>query len=226
MKFNNFLKSLMKKVWWWQPITLLLMISAFGIYYSNTADENQAPVSAIVESNQSELSGSEDVVEIAGAENPGEVETFSGEEEQDTAVAVQEVMGGDTAAQSAAVAGAINPTDLSVTEDGNYTSKEEVALYIHTYNKLPSNYITKKQAEEQGWSSSDGNLHEVLPGMSIGGSRFGNYEQKLPKKDGREYFECDIDYEGGYRNSKRLVYSNDGLVFYTEDHYESFEQLY
>ena len=113
-----------------------------------------------------------------------------------------------------------------IREDGNYTSKDEVALYIHTYNKLPSNYITKKQAEEQGWNSSEGNLHQVLPGMSIGGSRFGNSEQKLPKKDGREYFECDIDYEGGYRNSKRLVYSNDGLVFYTEDHYENFEQLY
>ena len=101
-----------------------------------------------------------------------------------------------------------------------------MALYIHTYNKLPINYITKQQAEEQGWDSSSGNLDEVLPGMSIGGSSFGNYESKLPKANGRQYFECDIDYEGGYRNSKRLVYSNDGLIFYTEDHYENFEQLY
>ena len=62
--------------------------------------------------------------------------------------------------------------------------------------------------------------------MSIGGSSFGNYEAKLPKANGRQYFECDIDYDGGYRNSKRLVYSNDGMIFYTEDHYENFEQLY
>ena len=62
--------------------------------------------------------------------------------------------------------------------------------------------------------------------MSIGGSAFGNYEGQLPKAKGRKYYECDIDYTGGYRNEKRLIYSNDGLVFYTQDHYKTFEQLY
>ena len=62
--------------------------------------------------------------------------------------------------------------------------------------------------------------------MSIGGSAFGNYEGNLPRASGRRYFECDIDYDGGYRGPKRLIYSNDGLVFYTEDHYKTFEQLY
>lgn len=115
---------------------------------------------------------------------------------------------------------------LTVSENGNYTSKDEVALYIHLYGHLPSNYITKRKAEDRGWDSKKGNLGNVLPGMSIGGSTFGNYEGLLPAKKGRKYYECDIDYEGGYRNAKRIIYSNDGLVFYTEDHYKSFEQLY
>jgi len=69
-------------------------------------------------------------------------------------------------------------------------------------------------------------LDEVAPGMSIGGDTFGNREGLLPKADGRKYYECDVNYEGGYRNGERIVYSNDGLIFYTDDHYESFEQLY
>lgn len=114
----------------------------------------------------------------------------------------------------------------AIDEDGTYTSKEDVALYIHTYGKLPKNYITKKEAEALGWDSSEGNLDEVAEGMSIGGDRFGNYEGQLPEADGRQYYECDIDYSGGYRNAKRIIYSNDGLIFYTEDHYNTFEQLY
>ncbi|MCI8984176.1 MAG: ribonuclease [Hungatella sp.] len=115
---------------------------------------------------------------------------------------------------------------LTVEESGVYTSKEEVALYIHLYGHLPDNYITKREAEALGWDSRAGNLWEVAPGMSIGGSRFGNYEGALPDKEGRKYYECDIDYEGGYRGAKRMIYSDDGLIFYTEDHYESFEELY
>lgn len=118
------------------------------------------------------------------------------------------------------------PTQAVIDEDGVYTSKEDVALYIHTYNKLPKNYITKKEAEDLGWISSKGNLKKVAPGKSIGGDRFGNYEGKLPKARGRSYTECDIDFDGGYRNSKRIIFSNDGLIFYTEDHYETFEKLY
>lgn len=108
-----------------------------------------------------------------------------------------------------------------ISEDGSYTSRDEVALYLHTYGKLPKNFISKKEAEEQGFR-----FGEVFPGMSVGGSRFGNYDGKLPDKSGRRYYECDIDYTGGRRNAKRLVYSNDGLIFYTEDHYKTFTQLY
>ena len=114
----------------------------------------------------------------------------------------------------------------SIQEDGTYTSKEDVALYIYTYEHLPSNYITKKEAKSLGWVSSEGNLWEVAPGMSIGGDYFGNYEGILPEEEDRDYYECDIDFDGTYRNAKRIVYSNDGLIYYTEDHYESFDLLY
>ena len=99
-------------------------------------------------------------------------------------------------------------------------------MYIHTYGKLPENYITKNEARSLGWESSKGNLSLVAPGKSIGGDRFGNREGKLPQKSGRQYYECDIDYKGGPRNSKRIIYSNDGAVYYTLDHYSTFRQLY
>ena len=116
--------------------------------------------------------------------------------------------------------------ELTVNEDGEYTSKDEVALYIHLYNHLPSNFITKNEAKELGWDSSKGNLNTVAPGKSIGGDKFGNREGLLPKKSGRVYYECDIDYKKGSRNAKRIVFSNDGLIYYTEDHYETYELLY
>lgn len=116
--------------------------------------------------------------------------------------------------------------EVGIAEDGTYTSKEEVAGYIALYGHLPDNFITKKEAKALGWVSSEGNLGEVAPGKSIGGDYFGNFEGSLPEKEGRDYHECDIDSDGGYRGAKRIVYSNDGLVYYTEDHYETFELLY
>lgn len=117
-------------------------------------------------------------------------------------------------------------TEASLSEDGVYTSKEEVAAYIALYGHLPDNFITKKEAKALGWVSSKGNLGEVAPGKSIGGDYFGNFEGHLPEKEGRDYHECDVDSDGGFRGAKRIVYSNDGLVYYTEDHYETFELLY
>ena len=113
-----------------------------------------------------------------------------------------------------------------IDKEGTYTSKEEVAAYIYEFGHLPDNFITKKEAKALGWESKEGNLAEVAPGMSIGGDYFGNYEGLLPEEDGRDYYECDIDSDGGYRGAKRIVFSNDGLIYYTEDHYESFELLY
>ena len=123
-------------------------------------------------------------------------------------------------------AGQAETSALALDKDGSYTSKEDVALYIHIYGTLPGNFITKKEAENAGWVSREGNLWDVAPGKSIRGSPFGNYEEILPDKDGRKWFKCDINYEGGFRNAERLVYSNDGLIYYTADHYKTFEQIY
>lgn len=115
--------------------------------------------------------------------------------------------------------------DAMLDPDGSYTSKEDVALYIHQYGELPHNFITKREAEKLGWTG--GSLEPYAPGMCIGGSRFGNYEGLLPEAPGRTYTECDIDTLGASsRGAKRIVFSNDGLIYYTDDHYESFELLY
>jgi len=111
-------------------------------------------------------------------------------------------------------------------EDGQYDDKDNVALYIHLYGKLPSNYVTKKDAETlYGWQG--GALDTYAPGKAIGGNYYGNYEGLLPDADGREWTECDIGTIGQTkRGAQRIVFSNDGLIYYTPDHYESFELLY
>lgn len=114
-----------------------------------------------------------------------------------------------------------------IAEDGLYTSREDVALYIHTYGHLPANFITKVEAKALGWGDRYGSVDDAAPGKSIGGDRFGNREGLLPKKKGRTYTECDIGTMGKKsRGAKRIVFSNDGLVYYTGDHYETFELLY
>lgn len=108
-------------------------------------------------------------------------------------------------------------------EDGSYTTKEDVALYIHLYGCLPDNFMTKDEARDLGWEG--GSLEPYAPGMCIGGDYFGNYEGLLPED--RDYTECDIDTLGAdSRGPKRIVFSDDGLIYYTPDHYESFELLY
>ena len=108
-------------------------------------------------------------------------------------------------------------------EDGSYTTADDVALYIHQYGRLPDKFITKKEAKALGWEG--GGLEPYAPGKCIGGDRFGNYEGLLPED--RSYTECDIDTLGAKsRGAKRIVFSDDGLVYYTEDHYESFTLLY
>ena len=116
--------------------------------------------------------------------------------------------------------------NASVEEDGWYSSKEEVALYIHLYGELPGNYVTEAEAEDAGWTG--GSVERWTgEGTALGGSYFGNYEGLLPKEQGRTYAECDVDTVGeNSRGAKRIVFSNDGLIYYTEDHYESFELLY
>lgn len=117
------------------------------------------------------------------------------------------------------------PTEALLDEDGWYYSKEDVALYIYTYGKLPENFITKNEARALGWSG--GSVERYKEGAAIGGDSFGNREGVLPKASGRKYYECDIDTNGrSSRGAKRIVFSNDGLIYYTDDHYESFTLLY
>ncbi len=114
---------------------------------------------------------------------------------------------------------------FAIEENGTYSSKEEVAAYINEYGRLPENFITKKEAKTLGWEG--GSLEPFAKGKCIGGDVFGNFEGLLPEKPGRKYFECDIDTLGASkRGAKRIIFSNDGLIYYTDDHYDTFELLY
>ena len=111
-------------------------------------------------------------------------------------------------------------------ESGPITEPQAIADYIFEHGKLPDNFITKKEAQNLGWDSRYNYVGDVAPGKSIGGDRFGNYEGLLPTKKGRVWYEADCYYEGKKRNAHRILYSNDGLVYYTDDHYESFTQMF
>lgn len=115
---------------------------------------------------------------------------------------------------------------VQVVEGEAYTEPEQVAGYLHLFQELPPNYLSKQEAIALGWDAAQGNLWEVTDKMSIGGDKFGNREGLLPKAPDRQYYECDVNYEGGHRGAERIVYSNDGLIYYTDDHYASFVLLY
>lgn len=178
-------------------------------YLTFELDENDIPLGELTTTTQAseEISETEiSSITETDAEIPPETETTSYSEEE-------------TVTES-------DIEKLSVEKDGSYTTPEDVAEYIHTFGTLPGNFITKAEAKALGWDSSKGNLWDVAPDMSIGGDYFGNYEGLLPKAKGRKYTECDVNYSGGYRGGERVIFSNDGLIFYTDDHYETFIQLY
>jgi len=116
--------------------------------------------------------------------------------------------------------------ELLVEHGFDYCLAEEVALYLHAFEELPLNYITKNEARDLGWDGNGNHLWQLSYGYCIGGDRFGNREGILPKAKGRQYYECDVNFEDGKRGAERLVFSNDGLIYYTADHYESFELIY
>ncbi len=146
-------------------------------------------------------------------------------EDIDTGEDIAEDIEEETTTAAVTTEATTTTTEASIDFDGTYTTKDDVALYIHTYGCLPQNFISKKDAQALGWEG--GSLEPYAPGMCIGGSYFGNYEGLLPEKKGRKYTECDIDTLGKKsRGAKRIVFSNDGLIYYTDDHYESFELLY
>lgn len=104
------------------------------------------------------------------------------------------------------------------------TEAKIVVDYVKKHDRLPNYYLTKREAKKRGWEPYKGNLCEALPGKAIGGDYFGNREGRLPNRKGRKYYEADINYDCGSRNANRLVYSNDGLIFITKDHYKTFQK--
>ena len=110
-------------------------------------------------------------------------------------------------------------------EPGPMAEAQRLADYLFEHGELPENFLTKQEAKDLGWDSSWNYVSDVAPGMSIGGDYFGNYEGKLPKIKGRKYYECDCWYTGGKRNAYRIIYSNDGHVWYTKDHYNTFTEM-
>ena len=115
---------------------------------------------------------------------------------------------------------------ISVERGYDYVTPGEVSLYLYVFGELPPNYLTKAEARDMGWVSSEGNLWNIGYGLTIGGDVFGNREGLLPDAKGRTWYECDVNYFGGFRGGERLVFATDGLIYYTMDHYESFELLY
>ena len=159
----------------------------------------------------------------AAESQPTEEQSTAAADNAPSAEAAQSTTAVSTSAATPETAEGSQPESLP--EDGTYSSRDDVALYIHTYGHLPGNFITKKEARELGWSG--GSVEQYAPGKCIGGDHFGNYEGLLPEKSGRSYTECDIDTLGSSgRGAKRIIFSNDGLIYYTDDHYASFTLLY
>lgn len=105
------------------------------------------------------------------------------------------------------------------------TQQNRVVSYLQQHQRLPDYYLTKKQAREQGWDAGKGNLCSVLPGKAIGGDRFSNREGQLPAANNRVWREADINYQCGHRGADRLLYSSDGLIYVTRDHYKNFIRM-
>lgn len=197
-------------------ISLLIAMSAAGLLCGCTQEEVDLffdTVSVVDEALNAETSAPTEAETEPETEAETEAETTISTEAETEAV-TEEIA--ETQAETV-----LDESDIVWGE--SYTAPEDVAEYIYLYGELPENFITKKEAGKLGWESSEGNLWEVAPGMSIGGDYFGNYEGLLP--DGK-YRECDVNYDGGYRGAERIIYGEDGSVWYTDDHYESFTQLY
>lgn len=118
----------------------------------------------------------------------------------------------------------VTPTPVP---EGPITDPQGIADWLFSHDMtLPDNFITKREARALGWDPSWNYVGDVAPGMSIGGDRFGNYEGKLPEGWGVYYWEADCYYKGKKRNAHRVIYSSEGRVWYTGDHYNTFTELF
>ena len=117
-----------------------------------------------------------------------------------------------------------NREEISLEEHSiqNLTNEVKVINYVKSNHELPDYYITKSEARKKGWIPSEGNLCDVLPGKAIGGDKFSNREKTLPS--GKQYFEADVNYNCGNRNADRIVFTKEGEVYLTKNHYKSFQK--
>lgn len=116
----------------------------------------------------------------------------------------------------------------AVEESGLYTTRDSVAAYLCKFDKLPSNYVDKNEGislyeTKTGNTFSKWNFNPwTTLGVMIGGDVFENREGLLPSGS---YHEADVDYSAKNRGTKRLIYQSDCVIYYTADHYETFNRL-
>jgi ribonuclease T1 len=107
-------------------------------------------------------------------------------------------------------------------------NEQELIEILHSLNrtnnkKLPEKFVNKQEARSRGWKPGR-DLWSVsaLRGSSMGSDHFRNMEGRLPNNKWRE---ADLDYKGGHRGSKRLIFSRDGVRYVTVDHYKTFTEV-
>ena len=212
----------LKRIW----SLLLALIMVFGLIgcgdtavdVLETAVETMEIIEAVTEETSDEEAEAPSMEEEAPAEEL--IEETAPETTEEAEPEQEEIPAETEVPEEAPV-----EEEESIAEDGWYYSAGDVSLYLYTYGYLPGNFITKNEARDLGWEG--GSVEDYAPGCAIGGDKFGNREGILPRADGRQYYECDIDTDGeNSRGAKRIVFSNDGLIYYTEDHYETFTLLY
>ena len=208
-------------------LTLTMLLGLVGCNNVGVIGGADGPTTIIVgetsetSSEESVSSAVEESSEESSSEDENESESLLSSAESENSQSEAEV----SSEQSSAAEESSSQAEELIPEDGWYYSKEDVSLYLYTYGYLPENFITKSEARDLGWEG--GSVERYAPGCAIGGDKFGNREGILPKVNGRIYYECDIDTDGASsRGAKRIVFSNDGLIYYTDDHYETFTLLY
>ena len=157
-----------------------------------------------VELSESIISSEEEISSIYSSEEISSSELISSEE-----------VSSSISISSEKVSSYVSSSGFSVSESGRYTDVESVAMYLVTFHKLPSNYVTKSQASKYDNT------------YSIGGDYFGNREGYLPSTYNGSYRECDISSTKNSRGAKRIVYETRTYrIFYTTDHYSNFREYY
>jgi len=119
----------------------------------------------------------------------------------------------------------VHALNLKLPEKIDEAELVNILISLKTTQWLPDKFVSKAQARALGWKpGQDVWKNKKLYGKSIGGDRFQNREKKLPRiKQG--YYEADLDYRGGKRNAKRLIFTREGRGYVTVDHYQTFTEV-